>query len=68
MRKQAYIHLHGLFCIMEQHLQDERDVDVERDAYGPEHPSPTAIHRSKSDQCEAVQAIASDVAQSVGGE
>lgn len=65
MKKQSLIHVHGLLATTEAHLEDERGITVEYDAYADVDVSPTSIHRSKGSHKRAVLAYVEDVADAV---
>lgn len=61
MRKQELVYLHGLLREVRDHYERESDDAVPTPAYDACDISPTAIHRSKSDQEEAVLTLLSEL-------
>lgn len=61
MRKQELVYLHGLLREVRDYYERESGDAVPTPAYDACEVSPTAIHRSKGDQEEAVLTLLSEL-------
>ncbi|MFT4891796.1 MAG: hypothetical protein ACI9YT_002731 [Halobacteriales archaeon] len=67
MRKQEFIHLHGLLAQVSSDFRDS-DRSIELDAYHEQGTRPTSIHKSKTAHKEAVMTLADELVQNLEAE
>lgn len=64
MKKNQFIHLHGLLAQVANHVEDETGENP-IDEYAELGTEPTSIHRSKDDHKEAVMTLLEDITNSI---
>lgn len=64
MKREDYIHLHGLLALIQEHWEDEGHT-VETPQYNEisDEIHPVALHKSKQEHKDAVFALVSDLAE-----
>jgi hypothetical protein len=66
MRKQELVYLHGLLIQLRDYYEQETDETVPTPGYDACAVSPSAIHRSKAAQEEAVQTLLAELTEAMG--
>jgi hypothetical protein len=64
MRKQEFIHLHGLLAEVSSDFQ-ESGRSIELDAYRRQGTRPTSIHKSKTAHKDAVMTLAGELVENL---
>lgn len=67
MRKQEFIHLHGLLAEVTSEFRN-RGRSIEFDAYHEQGTRPTSIHKSKTAHKKAVMTLADELVQNLEAE
>lgn len=64
MKKQEFIHLHGLFAQITEDFED-RGENMETPTYDGLETRPSSIHKSKTDHKKAVLTLAGEIADNL---
>lgn len=68
MRKQELVYLHGLLREVRDHYEREAGEPIPTPRYDAYDVSPSAIHRSKDTQEEAVTTLLAELTEAVEGD